>query len=188
MTRWILWCIALFCFIIAMPASSAENRNMAVIDILRLGSKADAENNVHALMRAALALNRAGAHPAEGDTDISEIWIAKAKSLSEKMPLIYQYRGRTLGPAYRRGIIAAHGKFTTQQSVNAGQSATVNVVALKGATLGLDVTDDDHQQVCHLTHTVRERDCHWMPTYTGISTFILTNYSDFQDSYFIVIN
>lgn len=174
--------------LLATAAHSAELNGTAVIDILRSGSAADSRGDGKALMRAGLALERMGVRPAAGETDIGQIWFAKAKALGVKIPTVPHYRGRTLGPAYRRGIIAAHGTFITQQSVNAGESAVINIMAVKGAELGLDITDDDNHQICHLTHDTLMRGCHWVPVYTGMNALTINNSSDFSDSYFIVIN
>ncbi len=188
MNNWVFYALIVSGFIAAKPAVSEGTGNATIIEILRIGTKAEAKNDAQSLMRAALALIRVGAHPAQGEIDIAEAWTAKAKALGVKTPVTPHYRGRTLGPAYKRSVIAAHGSFTTLQSVNAGEATVVSVLATKGAELGLDVHDDDNHLICHLKRDAVARSCHWVPIFTSLNAITVDNYSDFSDSYFIIIN
>ncbi len=176
-----------------VAAASATDLVSIVSFELQAGISAEARHDGKALMAAALSLERAGAHPAEGETDIARLWQQQAKMLGARMPVRLPFRGRTLGPAYKRGAIAPHAGFQTLQSVNAGENARVNVMSVKGAMLTLDVRDDDNHSVCQPAQSARGvatkvLECRWVPAFTGMNTITLNNTSDFQDTYFIVIN
>jgi hypothetical protein len=181
--------VAIACGGIMRASGQAQTFEMADIGaILRAGVKAEKDQDGIALMRNARALALLGAHPAEGENDLVLAWFAQGKALGAKPGHLAVLRGRTLGPAYRRGSIAAHATFKTTQSVNAGQQAAVVVTSASGAVLSLEVRNEDNQSACPRMTSAKSLRCQWIPVFTGLHSIQISNTSSFSDSYFIVVN
>jgi hypothetical protein len=86
----------------------------ALMRTLAEGDLAQARGDQAALAAAADTLKLLGARPAEGQDDLSTLWSqqAQAGGAVHAGPV---YRGRALGPAYRRGSLAAGGRVTLRR-------------------------------------------------------------------------
>lgn len=72
------------------------------------------------------------------------------------------WRGRVLGPAFRRGMLAPGETVRTEQLFLAGKEATVAVAATKGSAVRLAVTGPDANAVC----AGGNGECRWQPIFT----------------------
>ena len=72
------------------------------------------------------------------------------------------WRGRVLGPAFRRGMLAPGETVRTEQLFMAGQQATVAVAAAKGSSVRLAVRGPGANAVCERGSV----DCRWQPIFT----------------------
>ncbi len=171
--------------LVAANAAVAQERGLA--SVLVAGERAEAAKNAPGLLDAAQALERMGAHPADGTADLAAQWRAEAMAMGAH-PTTAPWRGRTLGPAYRRGRVGAHATFTTRQSFNAGQRAEISVATLSGGPLDLNVRDDDDRDTCRVRVSEREGSCSWIPVWTGAYSLSLDNNGDDAAVFYIVTN
>lgn len=164
----------------------AADAPKTLAQVLAAGERAEAAKDAKELMSAAAALDAAGAHPEADTPNLARQWRAEALAWGAKDDA--PWRGRTLGPAYRRGRVGGHSTFTTRQSFNAGQSAEISVATLSGGPLDLSVRNDDGDQTCRVSVSEREGGCRWIPVWTGVFTLTLDNTGDDASVFYIVTN
>ena len=179
------------CFFVASAIIAYSTAASAEVSparlVLQAGLRAQAAGNGPDLMRAAEDLDHLGAHPADGTADLAAEWRRQAEVLGVSVtnrPL----RGRTLGPAYKKGRIAAHSIFTTRQTFNAGQKAEVSVVTAENILLDLSVNDDGDSEACHLTIAGGAASCGWVPVWTGAYVIHIENSADSDAAFYLVTN
>ena len=110
------------------------------------------------LVEAVASFERIGLHAAgPEDAALLEGWQARVASFAAPT-----WRGRVLGPAFRRGMLAPGETVRTEQLFMAGQQATVAVAAAKGSAVRLAVRGPGANAVCERGSV----DCSWQPIFT----------------------
>lgn len=158
------------------------------IDALTLGAEAERARNARALMKAAVMLEASGARPQPGEADLAKDWRALASKLGAKPPRALLYRGRTLGPAYRRGQLGAGAGTVLEQTFSAGQRAQVSLVSGRGAALSLRIADDEGAERCARKLDKARAECAWLPVWTARHRIELRNLGHATVSYFLLTN
>ncbi len=174
--------------LIASSAQAQQSASATLADALRAGSAAEAGGDAKGMMRAAMQLYRLGAHPVEGEPDLARIWGDKAQALGVAPVVMRPWRGRVLGPAYRRGVLAAGARFSTRQSFVAGQGADVTVQPVEGAQLELVVSEGDGRLVCAVSASREALGCRWVPTVTDINVITVTNPAPHAGRFYLILN
>ena len=116
------------------------------------------------------------------DTDEATLGQWKTVAASTEPPM----RGRTLGPAYRSGVVSAGTKAVIQQTFYGGAPANVSLRVAAGSALKLRITDPSDRKVCE--KAAREASCRWMPLYTQIHRIELVNEDGENTRYYIVFD
>lgn len=156
-----------------VPGSRAE-----MVAQLLAGAQADAEaGNATSLTRRLNRLSALGAHPAEeGGDDPVPAWTEAAQHRS------VPFRGRALGPAYRRGTLAADGELELTQTFLSGKKAVIAVSSPGGSAPALRVVSASGKTVCE-----RTAPCRWTPVFTERYAIILQNTSRQARTYYLVV-
>lgn len=144
-----------------------------VLRTLTEGEAAIAAGDYDALLLAGQFLRALGATPVEGQPDLASEWIAQARAHGVTKAGLGA-RGRALGPAYRRGVLAMGDSFSMQQLFLAGQPARISVAA-GGSGLSVQVRDADGTTLCEKPVDGRQTDCVWMPAFTGRFDIVIQN-------------
>lgn len=163
----------------APPAAShAANPVESVAALLAsIEARADAGDNDD-LARSLARLDALGARPAEGmGDDPVERW--RASAAGDAIP----YRGRALGPAYRRGTLAAEGELELTQTFLSGKKAVIAVSSPAGTAPALRVVSASGTTVCDSAAS-----CRWIPTFTERYAIILRNPSRTARTYYLVVD
>ena len=175
----------------AEPAESSRSAQPSLAGQVALalaaGEQAAAKGRSDALAAATHFLIASGARPAEsGEADLSARWTALAQA--KGAPVQPPFRGRALGPAYRRGHLPAGGSFGLQQLFLAGRKAEVALMPVAKASLLLEVADADGQVLCRQGASDPPAKCGWLPVYTARHSVTVRNSGRASADYFIVIN
>lgn len=161
----IVFALALFAPVGAAAPVPAPARAERVAEVVSEAAAA-AEAGDRARLRGALdRLDRLGAR-AEGDmVQTVAQWRAAAGGAPPAL------RGRVLGPAVRRGVIAPASEFLIQQLFLGGRPAAVAVSASPAAPLTVSVTDADRVEAC----AAPRAGCRWVPFFTQRYTIRVRN-------------
>ncbi len=95
------------------------------------------------------------------------------------------YRGRALGPAYRRATIAAGSTMRLEQIFLAGERAEIAAAANGSKALTLSVRDRQEAAVCSETFAPAAR-CRWLPLFTQRYLIELENRGETPASVYLV--
>ena len=167
-------------------ADDSHSDMMLVGEALKAGMKAEADGDAKAMLNAANRLTRLGAKPAAEQNDLAKLWQSKAISLGAHQPIKPVFRGRTLGPSYRQVSLSAEQSFMTEQSFNAGQKASISLIAPSSSKLTLAVTDSNGDEHCKRTLEQNTMSCSWFPTWTDRLHILISNQSK-QSSQFVLL-
>lgn len=136
-------------------------------------------------LAAARTLAALGARPAvAGEPDLAASWSAPLQG-SAAEPV---YRGRMLGPAYRKGLISAGAEVVIEQVFMAGQVAEVVVAPSSGAELSLTIADPAGQEVCKSRVLRPHGKCSWRPPFAGRYGLRISNSGTREANFFLVVN
>ena len=97
------------------------------------------------------------------------------------------YRGRTLGPGYRRAQLAAGQRLVIEQIFTAGERAEMAAQTSGGQPVALAVANNKAEKVCEAQLTPHAR-CRWMPIYTERFQITLTNRGTTPASVYLVFD
>jgi hypothetical protein len=159
---------------IAPPVAAVEVQpDDPVLRALIHGDAAQAAADGDALIDTVQELSALGAHPAEGQEDLAALWTAQADATGAT-PAI-PYRGRALGPAYRRGSLAAGARVTLRQLFLAGQRARISVAPSAAAKLSIRVQGADGATLCAKPVGAGQVDCVWLPLFTDRYAIVIEN-------------
>ncbi|QNE32992.1 hypothetical protein F1C10_14395 [Sphingomonas sp. NBWT7] len=125
------------------------------------------------------ALVRLGAHPAAG-SDAVEEWRGVSGVRSEAGPA---WRGRVLGPAYHRGVLAPAASFRTEQLFLAGKRAQVSVATSPRTPARMTVLGSG-AEAC----ATPVSECAWWPTFTERYTITVENKGTASIRYYVVMD
>ena len=160
----------------SLPAS-AETRAEAVAALLA-GAEADAAaGETGALSRRLARLSALGAAPAE-DAGEDPVPVWRAAAGADAVP----FRGRALGPAYRRGTLAADGELELTQTFLSGKKAVIAVSSPAGTAPALRVVSASGETVCESATS-----CRWTPVFTERYTIVLRNTARMARAYYLVV-
>lgn len=95
------------------------------------------------------------------------------------------YRGRTLGPAYRRARIAPGAKMQIEQIFYAGERAEIAAHSQGGQPIALEIRNPRTGKVC-TAELSPKASCNWLPLFTDRFSIELVNQSGDQASVYIV--
>lgn len=172
---------------LAVPASSGEpvpvSRAVVTADLLASADAAAAgtDKAAHrALGRSVTALERIGAQAQEGEEDPLPGWRVQAGPA----PSDATFRGRVLGPAYRRGWLEPGAELAVEQLFLGGQAATVAVAAAPSQPLRLSVQGGQASPSC----SGNARDCRWTPIFTERYTIRVRNAGAAKARYYLVFD
>lgn len=128
-------------------------------------------------------LDAAGVQLAEGASDDPlGGWREESAALGKK-PV---FRGRALGPAYRRARLAPGEKLELEQVFLAGERAEIAAAANGSDKLHLAVRDKSDKQVCS-TEFAPSAKCRWLPIYTERYEIELENRGSNAASVYLVV-
>ena len=120
---------------------------------------------------------------AEGqDDDPLAQWRADAVAAGVERPV---YRGRALGPAYRRARIAPGEAIRIEQIFYAGERAEIAAQSHGGQPVALAIRNPRTEPVCSAELAPRAS-CRWLPLFTERFSIELVNRSRDQASVYIV--
>jgi hypothetical protein len=97
------------------------------------------------------------------------------------------FRGRTLGPGYRRAQLAAGERLVLDQVFYAGERAELAAQARGGQPVVLAITNPQSQNVCEAQLTPHAR-CRWLPIYTERFQITLVNRGETPASVYLVFD
>jgi hypothetical protein len=167
--------IALFALLASSMASSSPPPAMEaerLADLLVAAERQAAHpRQTRKLAETLAALEASGIAPAEGDPDPLPVWRARLPEGSIRPPM----RGRTLGAAFRRGVINPGQKLEFRQGFLAGQLAEVAVATAGTGHFALEVIEDGGRTICRSRSAVRRASCRWVPDFSGASIVRLSN-------------
>ncbi|HUD93207.1 hypothetical protein [Sphingobium sp.] len=158
-----------------------------VLRTLMQGEAAQVGDNHDALLDNAESLQALGATPAEGQEDLAALWTKQAVD-EGAAPSGLGFRGRALGPAYRRASVVAGGSFSVRQLFLGGQRAQI-LVAPSGSSpnLSLRVEGADGVALCKKPVGGPQVDCAWMPIFTDRYNIVIENGGSAPASFYLVV-
>ena len=158
-----------------------------VADALAAGEAATSDGKSMALVSAARRLDRLAAHPADGQDNLATRWRLQGLSPGAK-DIVVPTRGRTLGPAYRGGNLAAGGRVEIEQIFFGGEAAVVVVVPQTRRSLQIYVSDARGKQICDQIVLSPKTSCRWLPNFTTRFRISVINPGASPVRYYIVSN
>lgn len=176
------------------PAAPAADMLPAdpVLRTLIEGDAALAGGDAAQLMDTAQVLKALGATPAEGQDDLASLWTQEAQTRGATRSTL-AFRGRALGPAYRRGSLVAGGSFTMRQLFLAGQRAQISVAAAGGsvgaggAGLSIKVQGADGATLCAKAVGGPQADCAWLPVFTERYDIVIENGGSVPAGFYLIV-
>lgn len=161
----------------ALQASSSPSRAESVAALLADAEADSVAGETGMLARRLARLEALGAHPApDGGEDPVPAWRTAAGN--DSIP----FRGRALGPAYRRGTLAADGELQLTQTFLSGKKAVIAVSSPGGAGPALRVVSASGETICESAAS-----CRWTPVFTERYAIILRNTSRKARAYYLVV-
>jgi len=97
------------------------------------------------------------------------------------------YRGRTLGPGYRRARLAAGQRLVIDQIFNAGERAEMAAQTRAGQAVELAVANGQARKVCEARASPDAR-CRWVPIFTERFQITLINRGTGPASIYLVFD
>ncbi len=173
----------------AGPAAPAADLLPAdpVLRTLMEGDVAQGDGNHAALLDTAQILKALGATPAEGQDDLAVRWTQEAQDHGVTRSAL-GFRGRALGPAYRRGSLGAGDSVTVRQLFFAGQRAQISVAPSRGAAnLSLRVQGADGNTLCAKPIEGSQADCAWLPLFTDRYDIVIENGGSVPAAFYLVV-
>ena len=162
----------------AVPQASGDELADSALYLAASEAAPDAEARAPLLAR----LDAAGVHAAEDATDDPlGGWRREATALGTT-PV---FRGRALGPAYRRANLAPGEKLQLEQVFLAGERAEIAAAANGSDQLMLSVRDKSDKPVCTEQFSPSAK-CRWLPIYTERYAIELANRGTRAASIYIV--
>jgi hypothetical protein len=166
----------------AQPQSAVDAVSLAVAR----GIEAEQAGDGRAMLAAARRLEALGARPAPDGENLAQHWrrLARARGVKDPTPPV---RGRALGPAYARGVLAPGRSFATEQLFLAGQKAEVALVPQRGRSLAFRL-EAGEKRICERTAQAPRASCAWLPVFTSRVAIRVLNPSRDSVAYVLVSN
>lgn len=173
----------------AAPAAPGADRlpTDPVLRALMAGDTARAAGDGAALLDTAQQLRALGAQPAEGQEDLAAIWTQEASAHGRAEPA-FAFRGRALGPAYRRGSLDAGGSVTMRQLFLAGQRAQISLAPSgRSGRLSIRVQDAEGSTLCAKAVGGPQADCAWLPLFTDRYDIVIANGGPESVAFYLIV-
>ena len=137
---------------------------------------AQAQGDGATLGEKAQLLTALGATPAPGQQDLASLWTSEAQSRGATVAAL-PYRGRALGPAYRRGSVVPGGSVTMRQLFLGGQRAQILVAPTNSGDghLSIKVQGAHGETLCAKPVGGPQANCAWMPLFTERYDIVIEN-------------
>lgn len=176
---------------VSLPATAADPLpaplpDDAVLRTLAEGDAALASGDHAALLDSAQTLQALGATPAEGQDDLASQWAQEASAHGVTRAAL-AFRGRALGPAYRRGSLAAGSRFSMRQLFLAGQRAQISVASAGRGALSVRVTDAEGGTLCDKPVGAPQADCAWLPVFTDRYDIVIQNGGATTTAFYLIL-
>ncbi|WP_145955430.1 hypothetical protein [Sphingorhabdus sp. SMR4y] len=139
---------------------------MRTADAIMAGQAAEESSDAAAMRAAARTLESLGARP-DGDqaVSLSRGWNEKASLIDPSVsPPVY--RGRALGPSYKKGLVSATSRVSIAQIFLAGKKASVALVPVSEKPVSIEVSDGEGKKICSRHTSSRPANCEWLPLFT----------------------
>lgn len=164
----------------APEQTGAGSTAMVLADALAQADIAASTGQDADLVRPMAIIAALGARPldAAGESELAQ-WQRRNPDTTPPM------RGRTLGPGYRHGTLAAGDDLKIEQTFLSGQKASIALSSPDGSKLRLQVIDGAAQPICQ--HVAAQPSCEWIPVYTQRHVIQLTNPGKQQTRFYLVI-
>lgn len=146
--------------------SEGDGPVMRTAHAILAGKQGEENSDAAALRAAAQILQAIGARPdGNQDEDLSKRWGERAQALdpSTRPPV---YRGRALGPSYRKGKVSAKSGVSTDQIFLAGKKASVALVPVSSKPLSIKIIDPQGKDICRQNVSSKPANCEWLPLFT----------------------
>jgi|GEM_PF-431554 len=150
---------------VARPAVDAS-AVMRTADAIVAGQVGAKNSDAGALRSAAQTLESLGARP-DGDqeSNLSKSWSEQA-SLIDPSTTPPVYRGRALGPSYKKGIVSAGSRVSIDQIFLAGRKASVALVPASPKPMSIEISDGQGKNICARRTSSKPANCEWLPLFT----------------------
>lgn len=158
-----------------------------ILRTLLEGEAAQSSGDHAALLDRVQSLVALGAKPAEGQEDLAARWTREARDhgVTGTTP---DFRGRALGPAYRRGSLVPGASLVMRQLFLGGQRAQIFVApAARAANLSIRVQGADGATLCAKPVGGPQVDCAWMPLFTDRFNIVIENGGSAPASFYLVV-
>jgi hypothetical protein len=163
------------------PLALPEPTGNVLSDTAALLSLADSARSAEQRAPLLDRLDALNVRLADGATDDPLAGWRSAHGVNEAAP----WRGRTLGPAYRRAQVAAGASLRIEQVFYAGQRAEIAAQASSGGQVALKIANPRAQAVCAQQLSPRGT-CNFLPIYTERFSIELENTGNSSASVYIV--
>lgn len=167
----------------------AQDSDVArVADAIAMGNQANEAADSEHLMQAAKVLDVLGARPADsGDEDLAKLWAATAIRQNPQInPPVY--RGRVLGPAYKKGVVSSHDVIILEQLFLAGKKASIALVPSPESEVSVSVKNSQGSAICVRPNMRKRASCQWLPVFTERYQIHIKNETQQNISYHLVLN
>ena len=168
-----------------MALADPKPADEAALAIAR-GVAAEEAGDAAAMLEAARSLDSLGARAPSPEEDLAARWrsLARERGLPEEPPL----RGRALGPAYKKGVLAPGTMLATEQVFLAGQAAEVALVPSGGAALAMRVVARGKPICAREAAEPPRATCAWLPIFTERVSISVENRGSRPAAYYLVSN
>ncbi len=173
----------------AAVASPADPRpSDPILRALVEGEAAQAQGDSTSLGRKARMLSVLGAAPARGQEDLAALWRRQAQGVGATVDMP-PFRGRALGPAYRRGSLVPGGSMTMRQLFLGGQRAQIMVAPVGEGSghLSIRVEGAQGETLCQKAVGGPQADCAWMPLFTDRYSIVIENVGEASASFYLLV-
>ena len=152
------------------------------------GQQGEQDADAKALRTAAQILQSLGARPdVEQDDDLSSRWASQAKSIDPVTELPV-YRGRALGPSYKKGMVSALSTVSTDQIFLAGRKASVALVPVSSKPMSIRISDGQGKNICNRSTSAEPANCEWLPLFTERYRINIQTSASQPVTYYLVSN
>ncbi len=171
--------------VVAPDATSAVTRTA---DAIIAGQVAERNADAAGLRAAAGKLDNLGARPDDDQhDDLSESWSRQASVIDPSTPPAV-YRGRALGPSYKKGVVSATSRVSINQIFLAGKKASVALVPASSKPVSIEISDGEGRKICSRLTSLKPANCEWLPLFTERYQIDIRTSESRPVSYYLVSN
>ena len=146
--------------------SLGEGPVMRTAHAIFAGNQGEQNADAKALRSAAQILQSLGARPDPSQNDdLTSRWASQAKSI-DPLAVLPVFRGRALGPSYKKGTVSAVSTVSTDQIFLAGKKASVALVPVSSKPVSIRISDGQGKNICNRSTSSKPANCEWLPLFT----------------------